>query len=114
MNIIRIQALEITCHIGVPDEEISSPQKVQMDIEMQTLTEFHHMQDSITRTIDYADVAFTIKKLASEKPRRLVETLAADCIKKLIRTYPLKKVKIVVRKFILPDTRCVEVETHWP
>lgn len=106
---IQIQGLEIWCHIGVPDDERASPQKLLVDVVLVPETDFENAHDSIENTVDYAGVCSTLREIASSIPRKLIETLAADCAREVLLRYPVRKARIRVRKFILPETEHVAV-----
>lgn len=106
---IRIEGLQLSCHIGVPEEERLSPQTVKADI---TLTPSHSLQslgDEISKTIDYHALAVRIEEEACSKPRKLIETLAEDIIRVCLETPGVAHAKVSIRKFILPQTDCVSV-----
>ena len=106
---IHISALQLRCHIGVPDEERATPQLLHADIVLHCRCQFEDMQDDITQTIDYAAVAARMAEIAAEKPRRLIETLAADLARALLAEYPTTCVEITLKKRILPETEFVAV-----
>jgi dihydroneopterin aldolase len=106
---IEIRRLKVNCHIGVPDEERALPQQLRVTVKLSISTPFDAMADEIARTLDYAALASEIQDLASSRPRRLIETLAAD-IATLVLDFPVvAAVEVAVEKFILPDTECVAV-----
>jgi FolB domain-containing protein len=109
MSEIRIKSLRVPTYIGVPEEERSAPQEVEIDILITGQTSFAEMDDDISRTIDYAEVCEKVARLAAEKPRRLIETLADQLARMIIRDYPAKSADVEVRKFILPNTEFVSV-----
>ncbi len=106
---IHIAALELRCHIGVPDEERASSQLLHADIVMHSRVPFEQMRDDLTATIDYAAAASRLQQVAAEKPRRLIETLAADLASCLLGEFAAASVQITLRKRILPSTDHVAV-----
>lgn len=106
---IEIRRLKVSCHIGVPEEERALPQQLRVSVKLSLSTAFHAMADEISRTLDYAALAGAIQDLASERPRRLIETLAADVASLVMRSPVVTAVEVSVEKFILPDTECVAV-----
>jgi dihydroneopterin aldolase len=106
---IEIRRLRISTHIGVPDEEQSNAQVLWITVRMVPSHGFHGLADDIRNTIDYHAVALEISNLASSKPRRLIETLAAETADWLLTNHPLQSVAITLEKHILPDTECVAV-----
>lgn len=108
-DLIEIRRLRVTGHVGVPDEELASPQQLDLSIVMQPLDSFEGLCDDIQRTVDYHAVALEVEALAAARPRRLIETLAVDVAAHLLRKHPLRRVEVLVEKYILPNTECVAV-----
>ena len=106
---IRVRAMQVSAHIGVPEEERSQPQTLEIDLAIipdQPLTD---LDDEIGRTVDYFQVWERVRALAEERPRKLIETLAEEISKDLLSIDRIVSVEVTVRKFILPETACVEV-----
>jgi 7,8-dihydroneopterin aldolase/epimerase/oxygenase len=110
-DLIRIVDLEVWAHLGVPEAERATPQRLLVSLEMQ-VGGFSRaaMADDVTLTIDYFIVAQRIKAIASERPRRLLETLAEEIAANLIRDFPIPKLTLEIKKFILPDAHHVSVK----
>lgn len=106
---IHIEGLRLCCHVGVPDEELANAQELLMHVEMTPRQSWDELGDDIHRTVNYAAVVAQLEELARSKPRRLIETLAVDCVDFLLRHHPLTRVKVTIEKFILPQTRAVAV-----
>jgi len=106
---IVVEALEISAHVGVPDEEIANAQRLTVSLTLEPRAGFSHLHDDIARAVDYFQVCQRVKQVAAERPRRLIETLAEDIARALIAGFDLATVEIELRKFILPDTKHVAV-----
>ena len=105
---IRINGLEMQVRIGVPDEERAEPQKLVIDVVMES--DFRGMADDIARTTDYAAVAAWLKEECARREWRLLETLAEDLAAGLLSRFPrVRAVTLQIRKFVLPQTRDVSV-----
>lgn len=109
---ILIRRLEVECHIGVPDEERSVPQKLWITAVLQPSQGFTGLHDEVRNTVDYSEVALEIARVAAKKPRNLIETLATDLAEMLLSTYPLAGVSIEIEKRILPNAEFVAVRIH--
>ena len=107
---IHLRGLDLPARIGVPEEERASWQNLQLDLVLQVARRFETMADDIAATPDYAAVAARARALASERPRRLIETLAADLAACLLAEFPLIGVTVEVRKRVLPG--CNEVSAR--
>ena len=109
---IEIRRLKVITHIGVPDEERAESQTLFVTIVMTPSQGFDGLADEISRTIDYYAVSLEMEKLAAEKPRRLIETLAVEIADHLLGKHALAKVAVTIEKHILPNTECVAVHVQ--
>ncbi len=108
-RVIAIRSLEVSAHVGVPDEERSQSQKLLIDLSFTALEHPVDLGDDITRTVDYFAVSRRVIAIAAERPRRLIETLADDAAAILLSEFGFRWVEITIRKFILPDAEWVSV-----
>ena len=109
-DLIRIVDLEAYSHIGVPDQERREAQRLLVSLEMTVATIAHAAKtDDIGRTINYYDVAQRIKHVAAKRPRKLLETLAEELATEVLKSYPIQRVILEIKKFILADAQYVAV-----
>jgi len=106
---ILIRGLELWSQVGVPDAEIASPQRLLADISIRPKVAFEALGDDIAATIDYDELCRRLSELAASRPRRLIETLAADLASVALAEYPAISVTIEIRKFVLAQTEFVAV-----
>ncbi len=106
---IHLTGLQLRCHIGVPDEERAEAQLLHADIVLHLRGRFEDMADELSRTIDYAAVATRLEQVAAARPRRLIETLAAELAQVVLQEFAAAQVEITLRKRILPQTDHVAV-----
>ncbi len=106
---ILIDRLELSAHVGVPDEERAVAQRLTVSLRLEVARDFHDLDDDITKTVDYFAVCGAIEALAAERPRRLIETLAEEIASAVLRYFAVAAVEVELRKFILPDTAFVGV-----
>ena len=109
---IEIRRLQVSTHIGVPDEERAEAQTLWITLRMIPGQGFDGLADDISRTIDYHAVALEIQALAASKPRNLIETLAVESAAWLLENHPLESAAVTIEKHILPDTECVAVHVE--
>jgi len=110
---IRLSAIRVSTHIGVPDEERAQPQSLEVDLTLVPVKGFAQAGDELEGTIDYFSVWQRVHEIAGEKPRKLIETLAEELANAVLKEYEaVAEVGVVVRKFILPQTGSVSV-TIW-
>ncbi len=106
---IHIQELELAVRIGVPNEERARPQRLTLSITVWPITRFHELQDELAKTVNYAAVCRAVKKFVSGRKDRLIETLAEEIAAHLLREFPIQRVRLELRKFVLPDVKFVAV-----
>lgn len=106
---IEIRKLRVSTHVGVPDEELAEVQTLEISMVLTPRNNFEDLADDITRTVDYHAVALEIQAIADQRPRRLIETLAADLANILLKNHSLSRIEVLLEKFILRDTECVAV-----
>ena len=111
---ITIEDLEVHFHVGVPDEERTEPQKLLITIEMAMNLGPSAATDNLTETIDYFTVSQAVKALGQARRWKLIEALADDICELVLRDFKPSSVRVIVKKFILPDTRWVSVEMSRP
>jgi FolB domain-containing protein len=105
---IHIEQLEIRARIGVPEHERAEPQRLVCNITLwpQKSTD---LDDEIANTVDYSKVAESMKKLASRSEFRLLETFVEKVAARLITQFPVRRVRVEMRKFALPDAEFASV-----
>ena len=104
---IRIIGLDFSTFIGVPDEERSTPQTLQADVVLRLPVRCEDLADEFTGTIDYEAVTRRLRQLALARPRKLIETLATEFAECALREFSATKVRVEIRKRILPGVKHV-------
>jgi 7,8-dihydroneopterin aldolase/epimerase/oxygenase len=104
---IHIEQLEISARIGVPEEERVSPQRLVVNISFWRYRDGRDLTDRIEKTVDYSTVAEETKNFARDQSVNLIETLADRLAAHLLKTFPIQKVIVEVRKFPLQDAEYV-------
>ena len=107
---ILLSGLKVAAWIGVPAEERAEPQVLSISVEMVPARALPDLGDSLEHTVDYALVAAEVRRLAASQKRRLLETLAEDLAVALLERFPLRRVSVEVRKFVLPHCEFVAVK----
>lgn len=106
---IEICEFEVFARIGVPDEERAKPQRLTISIALWPVKNFDELHDQLANTIDYAAVWNDVKELVNRTEYKLIETLGAAVCAHLLAAYPIARVQLQLRKFILPDVKHVSV-----
>jgi dihydroneopterin aldolase len=104
---IHIEQLEIYARVGVADSERAQPQRVTLNVTF--WLNKAGLRDNIADTVSYSEVAASLKQFLGQHDYRLIETLAEEGAAHLLARFPLRKVAIEVRKFVLPDAAYVSV-----
>jgi 7,8-dihydroneopterin aldolase/epimerase/oxygenase len=108
---IEIVELEVKSRIGVTEEERLAFQRLVLSLRFQILRRFEELQDQLASTVDYRAVAAEAHRIARETEVRLVETLVSEIANGLMDRFPIHRLEIEMRKFILADVRYVSVKT---
>jgi dihydroneopterin aldolase len=106
---IHIEQLEVFAHIGVPDKERASAQRLTLSITLWPTHGAQQLDDQIARTVNYAAVCTETKKFVQARGDRLIETLADALASHLLENFQLERITIELRKFILRDVDFVSV-----
>jgi len=111
-DLILIDNLELSAHIGITEEERASPQRLTVTLELKPSRNFTILEDRIENALDYFKVCETVKAVVTISRCSLLETLAEKIASELIADFALQSVELELRKYILPDTRFVAVKIH--
>ena len=106
---IHIEQLEVFTRVGVPEEERANPQRLTVSISLWPFQQTSDLADDIERTLNYSTVAEETKNFARDHSVRLIETLAERLASHLLKSFPIQKVTIELRKFALRDAKYVSV-----
>lgn len=106
---IHLEGVELSAHIGVPEEERAFSQRLTVNLTLQPRRGFGALEDAVENTIDYLQVARAVQALARERPRCLIETLANEIAELVLARFPVRGVEVELRKYILPDTDFVAI-----
>ena len=109
---IVVSGLELSARVGVPDEERAEPQRLTLEMTLFPCCRFSETGDDLARTVDYFQLTRRIRRLAAERPRKLIETLVSEIADCVVSEFPVREVHLELRKYILADTSFVAVRTH--
>ena len=109
MDTITINDLEVFYCVGVPDEERAKPQRLLLTVEMSHDFRVAATEDELGDTIDYHAVAQRLKSFGDGVHWKLIETLAVDIAQMILEDFKPQSVTVEVKKFIIPEARCVSV-----
>lgn len=109
---IHVEQLEIFARVGVTENERAAPQRLTFSITVWPHVRFEESEDDITRTVNYSAIAVAARDFARERSYKLIETLAANLAAHLLKTFPIDRVQIELRKFVLPEAQHVSVTVN--
>lgn len=106
---IHIEQLEVFARVGVTDAERAKLQRLTLTIDAWPVEQFDNLQDDITRATNYSALSVTAREFVAERTDRLIETLVCGLANQLLQTFALRKVRLELRKFVLPEAKHVAV-----
>jgi 7,8-dihydroneopterin aldolase/epimerase/oxygenase len=106
---IHIEQLEVFTHIGVPEEERGTPQRLAVSVSFWPDHEAGNLADKIENAVNYSVVAEEAKNFVRDQSVNLIETLADQLAMHLLKTFRMQKVTIELRKFPFEDAKYVSV-----
>jgi FolB domain-containing protein len=106
---IHIEQLEVFARVGVTENERANPQRLTLSLTVWPRAGFKDLQDDITSTVNYSAVAVTACDFLRGHPAKLIETAATQLAAHLLQAFPIQKVQLELRKFVLPDAQHVSV-----
>lgn len=110
MDTIRIVDLEVSCHVGVPDSERATAQRLLVSLDLEHDFRAAAAADDLTRTIDYYAVSRRVLAFGEGRSWRLIEKLADDIATAVLAEFRPTRIRVEVKKFIIPEARHVSVE----
>ena len=109
MSQISIVDLEVFYRVGVPEAERAQPQRLLLTLELESDFSAAAKSDGIADTIDYFAVTQRLLHFGTGREWKLIEKLAADIADATLAEFPAQAVTVLVKKFIIPQTRHVAV-----
>ena len=106
---VHIVGLEVFGHVGVPDEERATAQRLSLNLTFWPQRAVAELNDEIGRAVNYATVCDEVKKFVEARRDKLIETLADAVALHLLDAFEIRKITIELRKYILPQTEFVSV-----
>jgi dihydroneopterin aldolase len=106
---IHIEELEIFAHIGVPEEERRTAQRLTVSISFWPYHEAGDLADRIENAVNYSAVVEETKNFVRDQPVNLIETLADRLALHLLKNFRMERVTIELRKFPFEDAKYVSM-----
>ena len=106
---IHIEQLEVWTRIGVSGTEREKAQRLVVNLNLWLFPHVDDLDDDIKKTADYASVCDETKNFVENQQNQLIETLADSTATFLLKRFPVHKVEVEVRKFVLPNAAYASV-----
>jgi FolB domain-containing protein len=106
---IHIGELELSTHIGVPEEERAAPQRLTASISFWPYHKAGDVADKIENAVNYSAVVDETKNFVRDQSVKLIETLADRLAMHLLKNFRMQRVTIELRKFPFEDAKYVSV-----
>lgn len=106
---IHLEELEVFARVGVTDQERSKPQRLVLNITLFPRRSFDDLKDDIGLAVNYSAAHAQVRDFMEAGAYKLIETFAAGLASHLLKTFPIARVDIELRKFVLPGTNHVAV-----
>ena len=104
-DVINVSKLELSAHIGVPDEERKVAQRLTVDLRLVPMRDF-------SSSVDYFALTRRVRALAAERPRKLIETLVHEIAGCCLNEFAVREVDVELYKYILSDAVHVSVRVR--
>ena len=104
VDTLTISSIELWTHLGVPESERATEQRVLVTIIMNVDASKTGKTDDVHDTINYQAVVSDIRSLAIVA-RKTIERLAEDIAEMILRNYKPAIVTVCVTKYVLPGTK---------
>jgi 7,8-dihydroneopterin aldolase/epimerase/oxygenase len=98
MDKIFIRGITVSARCGVTEKELKVKQKLVIDLDIQKDLSKAYDTDDLEHTIDYNEVTLGIKNVVEAKEYKLLETLANEIAKFVLRQYQPDTVSVKVHK----------------
>ena len=109
MSQIKIVDLEVLYHVGVPDEERDTTQRLLLTVEMEQDFTRAAAEDDLGSTVDYYAVSQDLLRFGESRSWKLIEKLAVDISEHVLQKFHPESVSVEVKKFVIPQARWVSV-----
>ena len=109
---LRLHELAVECRLGVSEWEQRTPQTVWLDLELSIDAARAAARDDVRDAVDYAALAERVRRLATSRPFKLMETLAESVASLIVREFRTTTVRVAVKKRALPGIRYAAVEVE--
>lgn len=109
---ITISGLELRVRLGVPDWERELPQSVLLDLDFVITPTSAIVSDSISDTINYAEVVSFLRNLAGQGEWKLLESFISHLSGAIKSQFNISEGTLTLTKKVLPEVSSISVSTR--
>jgi dihydroneopterin aldolase len=106
---IHVEQLELQARIGVTEGERAKPQRLSINMTLWPRVSMSDLDDDVAKTVNYSELCTETKQVVESRRDKLIETLAENITAHLLKKFPIRMIKIELRKFVLTDAAYVSV-----
>lgn len=107
---VRIRRMRFWGRHGVTELERSNPQEIEIDVELIVDCARAVATDRLADAVDYVGAYRTCERVVTERSFALLEAIADECLRELMRDARVERATVRVRKPGLLDGATPEVE----
>jgi 7,8-dihydroneopterin aldolase/epimerase/oxygenase len=114
MDKLRVNGLEVWMKLGCTPEERAFPQRIELDVEMETTLRDAARKDDMRLTVDYAELSGRLRRTLEARSYKLAEAAAEEAARWVLKNFRVRRVTVRLRKRVLPGIDHFEVEVQRP
>ena len=95
---IELRGIELHGHHGVLDDERERGQRFLVDLDLELADTTAAETDRIEDAVDYRDVLATVVEVSDARAYNLLESFATALADARLRSFPLERARVAVRK----------------
>ena len=98
MAIIRLEGLSVFGHHGARPFEQEAGQRLEIDLELDTLDRRAEESDRLADAVDYDRLYQTVREVVEERSFKLLEALASTIAATILERFRVRRVRVRIAK----------------
>jgi dihydroneopterin aldolase len=98
VDLIIVPDLPLRARVGITEVERAREQDVRVDVELELDLARAGREDSLEHTVDYEKVCDVVASAVQSRSFRLIEALAEASADAVLEAFPVRQVRVRVRK----------------
>jgi dihydroneopterin aldolase len=95
---IRLEGLSVFGHHGARPYEKEAGQRLEVDLELESLTQAAEETDRLADAVDYDGLYRMVREVVEGKSYHLLESLAAELAAQIIGKFPVRRARVRIGK----------------